>query len=99
MKRSVYGFLVGLLLVPAVARAEMIQGMITAIDPANDTLGVRKSGSSQQLNIKVKSDTKTKNVASLKELQVGQQVKIDAKEDKSAGVWEAKSVEVTNTAS
>ncbi|MBI2095242.1 MAG: hypothetical protein HYT89_03645 [Candidatus Omnitrophica bacterium] len=103
MRRYIYLSLLAFCLAQSVAYAEMIRGVIVNLDPAHDTLSVKRTDASkdkpQQLDVKVKSDTQTKNVASLKELQVGHEVKIDAKEDKTSGVYEAKSVEVTSAQS
>ena len=103
MKRYIYLLLFGFLLTQSVVYAETIRGMITNLDPATNTLLIRRtdtsSTTSQDINVKVKTDTKTTNVASLKELQVGHEVKIDAKEDKASGVFEAKSIEVTGSQS
>ena len=100
MKRYLRLSLAGALCLPAAAYAEMIQGSITHVDSANDMLSIRQAsapaGSPQEINVRVKSDTKTKNVASLHELQVGQEVKIDAQENKAGGgLLEAKTIEVT----
>ena len=100
VKRYLRLSLAGALCLPAAAYAEMIQGMITHVDTANDMLSIRQTsapaGSPQEVNVRVKSDTKTTNVASLHELQVGQEVKIDAQGNTSAGgVLEAKTIEVT----
>lgn len=77
--------------------AEAIQGTITSMDVSKNKLNVTRTDivkSPQVVNVVVKDETQTKNVASLKELQVGQEVKIDAAEDKASGVWEARSIEV-----
>ncbi len=103
MKRYIYPLFFGLLLMQPAAYAETIRGMITNLDPANNIVIVRRADASnsvpQDVNVRVKTDTKTKNVASLKELQVGHEVKIDAKEDKASGVYEAKFIEVTGSQS
>ena len=99
MKRSIYLLIAGFVLSQSAAYAEVIQGMIINVDPASDMISVRQAVPSkhtpQQLEIKVKNDTKTKNVASLKELRVGQEVRVDAKENKQTNLFEAKSIEVT----
>src|SRR5437879_6166125 len=101
MKRFIYLSLFVFFLAQSAAYAETIRGMITNLDPTNNMLIVRRtdasSSTSQDINVKVQTDTKTKNVASLKELQVGHEVKIDAKENKASGVFEAKSIEVTGS--
>ena len=101
-KRYIYSLFLAFLFAQPNAYAETIRGMITDLDAAHDILIVRRTDPSkemeQQLNIKVKSDTKTKNVASLKELQVGHEVKMDVKEDKMTGIYEAKSIEVLGAA-
>jgi hypothetical protein len=98
MKRCIYLLLFGFFAAQTVGYAEMIQGMIVTLDSANNMLIVRRTDTPkdgvQQITVKVKSDTKTQNVASLNELKMGQEVKIDAKES-NPGVYEAESVEVT----
>ncbi|MBI4432327.1 MAG: hypothetical protein HY592_02450 [Candidatus Omnitrophica bacterium] len=99
MKRYTILVLAGLIAGSSVAYAETIRGMINTIDAARDMVGITRSDAAgtqpQEVNVKVTRDTKTKNVATLKDLQVGQEVKVDAKEDKAGGVWVAKTVEVT----
>lgn len=101
MKRYIYLLAFGFLFSQSAVYAETIRGMITNLDSTNNVLSIRRTDNSkttaEQLAIQVKSDTQTKNVASLKELQVGHEVKIDAKENKTSGLFEAKSIEVTNS--
>jgi hypothetical protein len=52
----------------------------------------------QELQLRVVRDAKLKNITSLKDLQDGNQVKVDVKQNKDLGVWEAKSVELNNEA-
>ena len=100
MKRYIYLLVFGFLFTQTAVYAETIRGMIINLDQANNILSVRRTDNSkntpEQVAVQVKSDTETKNVASLKELQVGHEVKIEAKENKTSGLLEAKSIEVTN---
>ena len=98
MKKHFY-LMLGMILSASVASAEMIQGTIAFVDPTSHMISVRRfdkarSGPAQFL-VKIKDDTKTRNVASASELQVGQEVKVDARQNRTEKILEADTIEVT----
>ena len=97
MKRTVYLMIGGLLLASGAAYAEMIQGTVASVDPSNHQICIQPSDVTKGLKfVQFKNDTRTMNVASPQDLQVGQEVKVDAKKG-SNNQLEAKSIEVTAT--
>ena len=98
MKRYFYPIVAGLLLTASAAQAEMIQGAITFVDSTNNMISIRPvDPESAQLIIKIKADTKTRgNINSVGELQAGQEVKVDAHQNKAENILEANSIEVTS---
>ncbi len=100
MKRYIYGLLGSFFLFSSVAYAEMIRGSITFVDTTNNRISIQPAdpGKSSQLLIKMRSDTRTRNVSSIGDLKVGQEVKVDAKQNRQENILEAKSIEVTKSA-
>ena len=98
MKKCLYFFVGGLLLASS-AHAEMIQGTIAFVDATNQMISVRPFDTSKygptQLLVKLKEDTKTRNVDSTDELTEGQEVRVDAHQNRAQNVLEARSIEVT----
>ena len=58
-------------------------------DPATGTIGI------DQLQVQTSSKTKLENFASLNELRLGDELKVDGKQDKKSGICNAKSLSVT----
>lgn len=105
--RTTIGLLaLGLFLLQAFASAEVIQGSVQRIDAANDTLYIRRFDADidkngklpREFELKVGREAKLKNIASLQDLENGSPVKVDVKQNKNLGVWEAKSVELNEDA-
>ncbi len=61
------------------ARAETIQGMVTYLDPVNRMMAVREShgpGDSKQRFLLYSDDLQTRNVKSVKDVELGQMVTV-----------------------
>ena len=97
MKRSVCMWIAGLVLASNAAYAEMIQGTIASVDASNSRFSVESADKGVQM-VEFKDTTKTKNLLSPQNLQVGQEVKVNATK-KSDDVLEAKSIELTKSSS
>ena len=89
---------VGMLLLQTYAYADRIEGTIKNIDSTNRMLTIERSDAkadqAKEIQVKVTDDAKFKNFNTLGELQNGQAVKLDARENKDLGSWDAKSVEL-----
>ncbi len=96
--------LLGSIAFASAASAEMVHGSVQKLDAANNMLTIRRIETDknqnlpQEMQLKVQRDSKLKNIASLQDLQNGNQVKVDVKQNKDLGIWEAKSVELSNEA-
>ena len=89
---------VGLLLPQTTVYADSIEGMIKNVDSTSRTLTIERSnakaGEAREIQVKIPEDAKFKNFNTFGELQNGQEVKLDARENKDLGSWDAKSVEL-----
>ena len=94
----------GLAILQATASAETVHGLVQNFDAATNTLAIRRVETDKNQNLPtdlqlvVNRDAKLKNIASLQELQRDNEVKVDVKQNKDLGIWEAKSVELNQTA-
>ena len=99
MKRSIYLLIGGLALASNAAYAEMIQGTIASVDPSRSQFSIQPMDTSKDVqHVEFKDTTRTKNLLSPQNLQVGQEVKVDVKK-RSGDLLEAKSIELTNAQS
>ena len=90
MKRRIYLLIGALCLICTAARAEMIQGMITYLDPTNSLMSVKptappKSNPAQRL-IRLRDGAE--------KLEVGQVVVVEAMPNEAQKILEAKSIQV-----
>ena len=78
--------------------AELIQGRITAVDLATNSLSIQKAdpmtGQTQDVKIAVPENTALKGVGSFGDLKIGDQVTVEASQDEASGILKAASVEV-----
>jgi hypothetical protein len=103
MKRVLF-FIVGLIasvfLLQTPSYAAWMQGKIKNVDNNSrmitiDSADAQKAGaSSSEIQVKVLENAKFKNISSLNDLKSGQEVKVDARNNKEQGFWDANYIEV-----
>jgi hypothetical protein len=100
MKRIVTSLFVALVLFQASAYAETVTGTVKNVSAADMKLTIARNDDNndlpQNLDLVVQTDAHLKNIVSLKDLQAGNEVKVNVKQNKDARIWEAKSVELIN---
>ncbi len=83
---------------PGIIFAERIEGSVSSLNPAADSLTLQKidptTGRTKEVSISVRENTTFKGAGSLTDLKVGDKAAVDAEENKAFGFWEARTVEV-----
>lgn len=104
MKRIAYLVMFGFVVLQTVSYAEMIQGTVTQIDTASNTLIVERTDwrtdtnqdVPRQVILHVAPDAELKNLASLLFLKIKDRVKVDYEANRAEGTFEAKSIELAS---
>ncbi len=106
MKRIIYLAVFGLLAFQIAAYADWVNGTVAKVDSKNNTVTIQRTEDERdrrdgnlpaQLEVKVNRDADLKNIASINDLKTGDAVKIDVRENKNLGIWEAKGIELRNS--
>lgn len=86
----------GMMLMSGAAFAEMISGKITSIDPTEKSFKLQRldsaSGKTQELEIKVEDQTRYDGIQSLVDLQVGDEIQVEADQNILTRAWKARSI-------
>lgn len=100
MKKILYLTIVSVFMLQAPAHAAWVSATIKQADPQNGILIVERNGAEiqeaypKELEVKILSNAKLKNIASLEDLQAGQEVKLDVRANKEQGTWDSNYVEL-----
>ena len=110
MKKIFYLTIVSFLTLQTMAYAEWIKGTVLGIDEQNKKILIKRSNEMQdynknlppqvldRLDLKVSDNADFKNMSSLKDLEPGQEVRVNIRQNPQnpeATVWEATSIEYT----
>ena len=101
MKKIATVFVFGLLFAANASYAEWVQGIVSNVDIKAGTIQLNRLATDknkdfpQTLQLNVQRDAKLKNIVSLEDLKKGNHIKVDVKQNKDLGIWEAKAVELS----
>jgi hypothetical protein len=100
MKKALPIIFAGLFLVQAPVYADWMQGIVQGIEGKTVTIDrtddAGNDSDPRQLKVKVLDNAKLKNISAVEELQNGQEIKVDARNNKEQGFWDANYVELVN---
>jgi hypothetical protein len=71
-----------------------VEDRIVTVERANSEL---QEAYPKELRVKILDNAKLKNIASLNDLQAGNEVKLDARANKEQGVWDANYIELIDS--
>jgi hypothetical protein len=88
----------GLFLVQAPSYADWMQGVVQGLEGKTVTINrTDDSGNDsdpRQLKVKILDNAKLKNISAVEDLKNGQEIKVDARNNKEQGFWDANYVEL-----
>jgi len=102
MKKALPIVFASLFLVQAPSYADWMKGVVKSVDSAGKTVTIDRTDASEndskprELKVKIVDNAKMKNISSIDELQNGQEVKVDARDNKEQGFWDANYIELIN---
>ncbi len=100
MKKALPLIFAGLFLVQAPVYADWMQGIVQGIEGKTVTIdrtdASENDNNPRQLKVKVLDNAKLKNISAVEELQSGQEIKVDARNNKEQGFWDANYIELVN---
>lgn len=101
MKKALPIVFASLFLMSAPSYADWMQGVVKGIDGQSLTIdrtdAAENDAKPRELKVKILENAKLKNISALGDLQNGQEVKVDARENKEQGFWDANYVELINS--
>jgi len=111
MKRIFYFAIAMILVFPAVANAEWVQGTVLDADPEKDTITIKRTSEipdfnynlppqiQEQLSFKAGPEVDLYNFAALEELQPGSQVRVNLTvNENDPSMWQASAIELQDIA-
>jgi hypothetical protein len=101
MKKILPIVFAGLFLMAAPSYADWMQGVVKGVEGQDLTIdrtdATENDAKPRELKVKILDNAKLKNISALEDLQNGQEVKVDARENKEQGFWDANYVELINS--
>jgi hypothetical protein len=98
MKKILPIVFAGLFLMQAPSYADWMKGVVKGVEGKDVTISRTDASDNdskpRELKVKILENAKLKNISSLGDLKSGQEVKVDARENKEQGFWDANYVEL-----
>jgi hypothetical protein len=101
MKKALPLIIASLFLAQAPSYADWMKGVVQSIDGKTVTINrsdaTENDSNPRQLKVKILENAKLKNISSVSDLKNGQEIKVDARNNKEQGFWDANYVELINS--
>jgi hypothetical protein len=102
MKKTLPLIVASLFLMQTASYADWMQGIVKKVEgkdiTINRTDATQNDSNPRELKVKILDNAKLKNISSLNDLKSGEEVKVDARNNKEQGFWDANYVELINSA-
>jgi len=100
MNKTLPIIFMSLFLMQTTSYADWMKGVVKDVQGKTVTLdrtdAAGNDSDPRELKIKILENAKLKNISSLGDLKNGQEVKVDARNNKEQGFWDANYIELTN---
>ncbi|MCR4337211.1 MAG: hypothetical protein NUV91_05345 [Candidatus Omnitrophica bacterium] len=102
MKKIISLTILSFFILQTAVYAEWVYGIVRKVDVKNSILTIqqieeeKEDNFPNQIKLKVVRDAIFRNIPTLDELEVGNEVKVNVRENQNLGIWEATEVEFKN---
>jgi hypothetical protein len=101
MKKTLPLIIASLFVMQTASYADWMQGVVQKVEgkdiTINRTDATENDSNPRELKVKILDNAKLKNISAISDLKNGEEVKVDARNNKEQGFWDANYVELINS--